>query len=111
VFCASTNESVFRTFVFAERIVTGKVYLDMLEEFLKPILSEEVPCDMLFQQDSTFPQENDGLLKSQVSREMDWQGRISLSHLDRPTFLPFIISFGLCTCHHWLPLCRNLLGG
>jgi hypothetical protein len=38
-------------FLFAERTVTGIVYLDMLEEFLMPILEEQCPEDKLFQQD------------------------------------------------------------
>jgi hypothetical protein len=50
----------------------------MSEEFLMPLLEEESPDDILFQQDgvaSTFLQGSDGLLKSQVSRQMDWQGQ------------------------------------
>jgi hypothetical protein len=48
----------------------------MLEEFLMPILDEEGPDDMLFQQDGApphFHKEVTRLLKSQISREMDWQ--------------------------------------
>jgi hypothetical protein len=42
-------------FLLAERTVTGIVYQDLLEEFHMPILEEEGPDDMLFQQSSTFP--------------------------------------------------------
>jgi hypothetical protein len=42
---------VFRPFFFAEHTVTGIVHLNMMEEVLMPILEEEGPNDMLFQQD------------------------------------------------------------
>jgi hypothetical protein len=44
-----------RQSVFAKFAVTGIVYLDMLEEFLTPILEEEGPNDMLFQKDRAPP--------------------------------------------------------
>lgn len=38
-----------------------------VEEFLLPILEEEVPDDMLFQQDGASPQGSDRLLELQIS--------------------------------------------
>jgi hypothetical protein len=42
-------------FFFAARTVSGIVHLDILEEFLMPILKEQGPNDMLFQQDGAPP--------------------------------------------------------
>jgi hypothetical protein len=56
VFCALSKQNVVGPFSFAERTVTGIVNLDMLEKFLMPILEEEGPTDMLFQQDRAPPQ-------------------------------------------------------
>jgi hypothetical protein len=43
VFCALSKQNVLGPFFFAERTVTGIVYLDMLEELLVPILEEVCP--------------------------------------------------------------------
>jgi hypothetical protein len=47
--------------------VMGIVYLDVLEEFCMSVLEEEVIC--------CSNKTDAGLLKSQVSREIDWQVR------------------------------------
>jgi hypothetical protein len=44
-----------------------------VSQFLISILEEDGPDDMLFQQGGA-PLGSGGFLKSQVSREMDWQG-------------------------------------
>jgi hypothetical protein len=49
------RETVQGLFFFVERTATGMLYLDMLEEFLMPILEEDGPDDMLFQQDGAPP--------------------------------------------------------
>jgi hypothetical protein len=46
---------VFEPYFFAERTVTGIVYLDMLGEFLMPVLEEQCSDDMLFQQEGELP--------------------------------------------------------
>jgi hypothetical protein len=55
VFCVLSKQNAFWPLSFAECTVSGIVYLDMLEEFLTPILEEEGPDDMLFQQDGALP--------------------------------------------------------
>jgi hypothetical protein len=50
MFCTLSKQNVFRHFFFAERTVTGIVYVDMLEEFLVPILEEQSPDGLLFRQ-------------------------------------------------------------
>jgi hypothetical protein len=46
---------VLGLFFFAESVVVGIVYLDVLEWYFMPILQEEVPEDVLFQQDGVPP--------------------------------------------------------
>jgi hypothetical protein len=96
----------------------------MLEEILVPILEEDSPDDMLFQQDGALPhfrkEVTDFLnskfsdLKSQFSR-YTWIGRSEpiawpprSPDLTPPDFF-FQGYIKDCTCHHWLPLCRNLM--
>jgi hypothetical protein len=55
MFCALSKQIVFGPFLIAEYTVTGTVYLDMLEEFLMPILEEECHNNMLFQQGRAPP--------------------------------------------------------
>jgi hypothetical protein len=54
VFFALSKQNMLGLIFFAESTVTGTVYLDM-EEFLVPILEEEGPDNMLFQQDGALP--------------------------------------------------------
>jgi hypothetical protein len=88
-----------------------------VEEFFMRILEEEGPDDMLCQQNGAPPlfskEVTDSLIKSFQRNGLSGAG-LSLGHLVHLTLLPVIFSFGgisrmLCTCHHWLPFCRNLL--
>jgi hypothetical protein len=85
-----------------------------------PILEEEGLDDMLFHQDAAPPhfhkEITDFLNLASFQRNGLAGAGLSLGHLVHLTSLPLIFSFGgtskmLCTCHHWLPLSRNLLGG
>ncbi|GBM38285.1 hypothetical protein AVEN_17728-1 [Araneus ventricosus] len=51
VFCVVSSSNVFGPFFFAEKTVTGVVYLDMLQIYLMPILKEGMLEDLIFQQD------------------------------------------------------------
>jgi hypothetical protein len=65
------QSELFGPFFFAESSVNGAVFLDMLEEFLLPILGAESPDGMLLQQDSEpyhFHKEMTDILKWQASR-------------------------------------------
>jgi hypothetical protein len=48
-------ENVFGSLFFAYRTVSSIVNVDMLKEFLMPILEEEGPDDMLFQHGGAPP--------------------------------------------------------
>jgi hypothetical protein len=52
VFCAVSRRRVFCPFFFAEKSVTGQVYLKMLQNWLMPQLAEE---EYIFQQDGAPP--------------------------------------------------------
>jgi hypothetical protein len=74
---------------------------------------------VLFQQDGAHPhfhKEVTDFLNIKFPEK--WIGRGGpITWLPRsPDLTPLDFSFGdtsrmLCTCHHWLPLCGNLLGG
>jgi hypothetical protein len=53
VFCAVSRRRVFGPFFFAEKSVTGQVYLQMLQNWLMPQLAEEE--EFIFQQDGVPP--------------------------------------------------------
>jgi hypothetical protein len=55
VFCSSPEQRNIQAFFIAKHTVTGVVCLDMLEEFLMPVLEEEGPNGMLFQQGRAPP--------------------------------------------------------
>jgi hypothetical protein len=84
-----------------------------------PILEEDGPDDMLFQQDGAPPhfhkEVTDFLNRNFSENWIDRAERIIWPPRS-PDLTPLDFSFGgtsrmLCTCHHWLLLCRNLLGG
>ena len=50
VFCAISKMKVYGPFFVKERTVTGRTYLDMLENWLTPQMDEESD-DYVFQQD------------------------------------------------------------
>ena len=54
VFCAISRRRVFGPFFFAET-VTGKVYLDMMENWLTPQLADEEVQGYIYQQDGAPP--------------------------------------------------------
>ena len=50
-----TQSKVYGPFFFAEAMVTGPVYLDMLEQFLKPqLLTDGILDTVVFQQDGAL---------------------------------------------------------
>jgi hypothetical protein len=52
VWLGMTQSKVYGRFFFAGATVTGPVYLDMLEQFLKPqLLTDGIPDTLVFQQD------------------------------------------------------------
>jgi hypothetical protein len=51
MFRALSKQKAFGPFFYAECTVTGTVYLDMLGEFLRTLLEEQGPDDIMFQQD------------------------------------------------------------
>jgi len=55
VFCAISRRRVFGPFFFAEDTVTGRVYLDMLENWLMPQLADEEVQGYIYQQDGASP--------------------------------------------------------
>jgi len=55
VFCAISRRRVLGSFFFAEDSVTGKVYLDMLEIWLMPQLTDEEVQGYIYQQDRAPP--------------------------------------------------------
>ena len=55
VFCAISRRRVFSPFFFMEDSVTGKVYLDMLENWLMPQLADEEALGYIYQQDGAPP--------------------------------------------------------
>ena len=55
VFCAVSRRRVFGPFFFAEDSVTGKVCLDMLENWLMPQLTDEEVQVYIYQQDGAPP--------------------------------------------------------
>ena len=55
VFCAISRRRVFGPFFFAEDTVTGRVYLNMLENWLMPQLADEEVQGYIYQQDGTPP--------------------------------------------------------
>ena len=55
VFCAISGRRVFGPFFFAEDIVTGKVYQDILENWLMPQLPSEEVQGSIYQQDIAPP--------------------------------------------------------
>jgi len=58
VFCAISRRRVFRPFFFAEDSITGKVYLDMLENWLMPQLTDGEVQWYIYQQDGAPPHWN-----------------------------------------------------
>jgi hypothetical protein len=55
VSCTLFEQNVFGHFFFADCALTGIVHLNILEEFLMPILEEQGPDNLLFQQDGAPP--------------------------------------------------------
>ena len=56
VFCAVTSSKIYGPFFFAEKTVTGIVYLDMIESWLMPQLEADYGNDnFIFQQDGAPP--------------------------------------------------------
>ena len=55
MFCAISRRRVFGPFFFAEDSVTGKVYLDMLENWLMPQFADEEIQEYIYQQDEAPP--------------------------------------------------------
>ena len=55
VFCAIFRRCVFGPFFFAKDNVTGKVYLDMLENWLMPQLADEEVQGYIYQQEGAPP--------------------------------------------------------
>ncbi|GBN63354.1 hypothetical protein AVEN_236727-1 [Araneus ventricosus] len=69
VFCAVSSSNVFGPFFFAEKIITGFVYLDILQIYLMPILKDRMPEGFIFQQDgapSHFHNEVTSYLNAEV---------------------------------------------
>jgi hypothetical protein len=107
VFCSSSKQKVFT------------VYLDMLEEFLMPVLKEDGPDSMLLQQYGPpphFHKEMTDFLNSMFSEKwiyrdgaIAWPSRsLDLIPLD-PFYTRGYIKVAV-QAHHCLPICRNFLG-
>jgi hypothetical protein len=43
VFCALSEQKMYWPFFFADSIITGAVYLDVLENWLGPKMTEDIP--------------------------------------------------------------------
>ncbi|GBL81597.1 hypothetical protein AVEN_93395-1 [Araneus ventricosus] len=79
VFCAVSSSNVFDPFFFAEKSVTGFVYLVMLQIYLMPTLKERMPEGFIFQQDGApchFHSEVTSCLNAEVPV---WIGRGGVS--------------------------------
>lgn len=77
VFCALSCEKVYGPFFFQEPSVTGRIYLDMLTEWLMPQLHED-SCNFIFVQDGAPPHwysDVRGYLDEHLPRR--WIGRAS----------------------------------
>jgi len=55
LYSCSVRVSYPGLFFIAESNVTGIFYLNVLEQYLMPVLQEDGPCDMVFQQDKAKP--------------------------------------------------------
>jgi hypothetical protein len=84
----------------------------MLKKFFVPVLNEEGPNDVLFQQDAVPSH-----FHMKVTDFLNGVFPEKFGHLIQLTLVPLIffpfgcISGMLCICHLWLPLCQNLLAG
>lgn len=81
----------FRPFFFAELIVTGIAYLDLLKQYLMLLLQEGDPKDMLFEQNGMPPHfhyEVRGFLGSYFPGK--WIGRSG--NISWPSHSPDLIS-------------------
>jgi hypothetical protein len=87
----------------------------MLEEFLMPVLEEEGPDDMLFQQDqasSYFHKED--FLNRKFPEKWTGRGKPVTWPPCLPDHTPIFFrgtSKMLFMCDHWQPLCQYLLVG
>jgi hypothetical protein len=77
VFCAVSRRRVFGPFFFADKSVTGQVYLKMLQNWLMPQLAEK---EFIFQQDGVPPHWHMGV-REYLSRNLPGRliGRASAS--------------------------------
>ena len=102
VFCAVSRRRVFGPFFFAEDSVTGKVCLDMLENWLMPQLTDEEVQVYIYQQDGAPPhwhKEVRGYLNEHLPGR--WVGRAAATDNTFCTWPPRSPDLTVCDFFLW----------
>ena len=102
MFCALSRRCVFGPFFFVEDSVTEKVYLDMLENWLMPQVTDEEVQGYIYQQDGAPPLLHKEVREYLNSRSVGWScsgHRQHLLKLATPVTRPDSVWF-LCVGFH-----------
>ncbi|GBM38279.1 hypothetical protein AVEN_17724-1 [Araneus ventricosus] len=79
VFRVVSSSNVFGPFVFAEKTVTGFIYLDMLQIYLMPILKERMHESLIWQQNGAPCHFHNEVTSYLNAEERVWIGRGGVS--------------------------------